>query len=96
MYPVFKRTLLTKKRKALLKTYQHTSDAQSIYWELSSYAMHSTKAALQASTLLTHITTIMHGDENWRNTIHFFILHWQDQVRKYYDMNPQNVISLDL
>ena len=58
--------------------------------------MHSTKAALQASTLLSYITTVTLSDGNWKGTTHAFILHWQDQVRKYHDMNPQNVISLDL
>ena len=96
MYAVFEKTLLTDKGKALVRTYQHTFDAQSIYRELSAYAMHSTKAALQASSLLSHITTVTLGDGNWKGTTHAFILHWQDQVRKYHDMNPQNVISTDL
>ena len=58
--------------------------------------MYSTKAALQASSLLSYITSVTLGDGSWKGTTHAFILHWQDQVRKYYDMNPQNVISTDL
>lgn len=96
MYAVFEKTLLTDKGKALVRAYQHTFDAQSIYKELSAYAMNSTKAALQASSLLSYITTVTLGDGSWKGTTHAFILHWQDQVRKYHDMNPQNLISPDL
>ena len=96
MYAVFEKTLLTDKGKALVRQYQHTFDAQSIYRDLSAYAMLSTKAAIQASSLLSHITTVTLGDGHWKGTTHAFILHWQDQVRKYHDMNPQNIISPDL
>ena len=96
MYAVFEKTLLTDKGKALVRSYQHTFDAQSIYRELSSYAMHSTRAAIQASSLLSHITNVTLGDGTWKGTTHAFILHWQDQVRKYHDMNPKNLISSDL
>ena len=63
--------------------------------DLSNFAMHSTKATLEASALLSHITTVILVDGNWKGTTHAFILHWQDQIRKYHDKNPQNVISLD-
>lgn len=64
MYAVFEKTLLTDKGKALVRSYQHTFDAQSIYRELSSYAMHSTRAAIQALSLLSHITNVTLGDGN--------------------------------
>ena len=60
------------------------------------YAMNTAKATLEASNLLSHITTVTLGDGSWKGTTHAFILHWQDQVRKYHDMNPQNLISPDL
>ena len=70
MYAVFEKTLLTDKGKALVRAYQQTFDAQSIYKELTAYAMHSTKAALQASSLLSYITIMTLGDGNWKGTTH--------------------------
>ena len=39
MYAVFEKTLLTEKKKALVRQYQSTSNAQKIYQALSDYAM---------------------------------------------------------
>ena len=37
-----------------------------------------------------YITTAKLGTgSNWRGSTHSFILHWQDQVRKYELLNPQ-------
>ena len=62
MYAVFEKTLLTDKGKALVRQHQHTFDAQAIYRELSAYAMLSTKATMNASSLLSYITTTTLGD----------------------------------
>ena len=96
MYAVFEKTLLTDKGKALVRYYQQTFDAQSIYRDLSAYAMQSTKAAMSASNLLSYITTTKLGDGTWKGTTHAFILHWQDQVRKYHDLSSQHQLSPDL
>ena len=88
MYAVFEKTLLTDKGKALVRLHQPTYDAQSIYRELKDYALQSTKAKMDASALLSYITTVKLGDGNWKGTTHAFILHWQDQVRKYHELNP--------
>lgn len=78
MYAVFEKTLLTDKGKALVRAYQRKYDAQSIFKELSSYALSSTKASMDASSLLTYITTTRLGDGKWKKSTHAFILHWQD------------------
>ena len=96
MYAVFEKTLLTDKGKALVRQYQSTFDAQKIYDLLSNYAMHSTKTSMNASSLLSYITTTNLADGKWRGTSHAFILHWQDQIRKYHDLAPQQVLSADL
>ena len=96
MYAVFEKTLLTDKGKALVRYYQQTFDAQSIYRDLSAYAMQSTKAAMSASNLLSYITTTKLGDGTWKGTTHAFILHWQDQVRKYHDLSSHHQLSPDL
>ena len=96
MYAVFEKTLLTDKGKALVRLHQRKYDAQSIFKELSEYALKSTKASLDASSLLTYITTTTLGDGKWKGTVHAFILHWQDQVRKYHDLAPKQKLLTDL
>ena len=80
MYVVFEKTLLTDKGKALVRQHQHSFDAQRIYKELSVYATQSTKASMNASSLLLYITSTNLGDGKWKGTTHTFILHWQEQV----------------
>ena len=96
MYAVFEKTLQTDKGKALVRLYHSTFDAQTIYKELLEYAMTSTKAAMNASSLLSYITTTNLADGKWHGTTHAFILHWQDQICKYHDLNPQQILSADL
>ena len=54
--------------------------------------MKSTKATLDASSLLQYITTVKLGDGTWKGGCHAFILHWQDQVQKYHDLNPTQAL----
>ena len=96
MYAVFEKTLLTDKGKALVRAYQKTYNAQIIYKELQQYALQSTKANMDASSLLAYVTTSNLGDGKWRGTTHAYILHWQDQVRKYHDLKPGQVLSNDI
>ena len=96
MYAVFEKTLLTDKGKALVRNHQRKYNAQLIYKELSEYALQSTKASLDASSLLTYLTTNRLGDGKWKGTTHAFILHWQDQVRKYHDLAPKQKLPTDL
>ena len=96
MYAVFEKTLLTDKGKSLVRLHQRKYDAQTIFKELSDYALTSTKASMDASTLLTYITTVKLGDGSWKGSAHAFILHWQDQVRKYHSLAPNQTLPLDL
>ena len=75
MFVVFDKTLLTDKGRALVRRYQKTYNAQQIYKELLDYAMQSTKASMDASTLLSYITSARLGDGNWKGTTHTFILY---------------------
>lgn len=88
MYAVFERTLLSDKGKALVR--EHTGDfnAQAVYKELCTYALKSTKATLDSSTMLTYITSSRLGDGTWKSGTHAYLLHWQDQVRKYEAIIP--------
>lgn len=86
MYAVFERTLQTDKGKALVRIYQDSYDAQTIYKELKEYSMKSTKASLDSRDLLSYISSSRLGDGKWNGTAHSYILHWQDQVRKYEEL----------
>ena len=96
MYAVFEKNLLTDKGKALVRAHQKTYNAQLIYKELQDYALMSTNATMGASSLLSYVTTSNLGDGKWKGTNHAYILHWQDQVRKYHDLNPSQVLSNDI
>jgi hypothetical protein len=88
MYAVFERTLLSDKGKALVR--EHTADfnAQAVYKEICAYALKSTKATLDSSTMLTYITSSRLGDSTWKSGTHAYLLHWQDQIRKYEAIIP--------
>jgi hypothetical protein len=63
-------------------------DAQAVYKELCTYALKSTKATINSSTMLTYITSSRLSDGTWKSGTHAYLLHWQDQVRKYEDIIP--------
>ena len=96
MYAVFEKALLTDKGKSLVRAHQCKYDAQTIFKELSDYALKSTKAVMDASALFTYMTSTKLGDGSWKGTTHAFILHWTDQVRKYNDLSPNQKIGSDL
>ena len=79
-----------------MRTHQKTYDAQLIYKELQDYALLSTKATMDASSLLSYITSSNLGDGKWKGTTHAYIIHWQDQVRIYHDLNPNHALSDDI
>ena len=96
MYAVFEKVLLTDKGKALVRAYQKTYDVQTIYKELQDYALMSTKATMDATALLSYITTSNISDGKWKGTTHAYIIHWQDQVHKYHDLSPGQTLSDDM
>jgi hypothetical protein len=84
MFAVFEKTLLTDQGKAYVREYEKKSDAQSIYWRISEYAIKSTKASLKASTILSYITSCKLGEGSaWRGPTASFVLHLQNQVCLY-------------
>lgn len=54
-----------------------------MYKELNDHALKSTGATIDASQLLTYLTTIKLGDEKWKGDTESFILHFKNQVQKY-------------
>ena len=92
MYAVFESVLKTDKGKSIVRAHHDTYDAQKVYEELAEYALKSTKASMDGSDLLTYITSASLGTGDWSGTTHAFILHWQDQIRKYHELNPKEKI----
>ena len=88
VYAVFEKVLLTDKGKALVRQYGPTFDAQKVYGDLCAYGNSSTRATMEASNLLSYITSSKFGDGTWKGTAHGYILHWQDQVRQYEQLLP--------
>ena len=88
MYAVFEKILLTDKGKAIVRQYSTHFDAQSVHRDICAYARSSTRSAIEASDLMTYITSTRYGDGAWKGTAHGYILHWQDQVRQYEQLIP--------
>lgn len=57
MHANFEKTIHTYKGKALVRVHQKTYNAQIIYKEVQEYALLSIKATMEASSLLSYITT---------------------------------------
>ena len=88
MYYVWVDNLLTNTGKELVRKYQSTYDAQSIYLELTEHCTKSVAATLDASALLTWITTKKLCKEDWPGKHYSFILYWLEQVRKHNEISP--------
>ena len=73
VYAVFVKTLKLDEGQALVR--KHTGNAQKIYGALTAEMKHSTKAELDADTLLDYIITPRFNDGKWKGTSHAYILH---------------------
>ena len=88
-YSVLHHTLLTDMGKTLVRQHLDTLDAQTVYKELCAYHANSTNAKVNASALLTYITTVRF-DTTWRGTAQAFLLHWKNQLRQLDDIQPDS------
>jgi hypothetical protein len=72
----------------LVRDYELSQNAQAIWKELSNDAEKSTVAQLNATNLLqyTHTARV----ENWKGTTLSFIIHYQEQIRLYNQLQPPN------
>ena len=83
MYKVFVSTLYTNYGKTLVREYEATFDAQSIYKKLVISATKSVKADVEAGDLVTKITTTRLSADEWSSNREAFLLFWHDQVRRH-------------
>jgi hypothetical protein len=82
MYAVMAEHFKTEKGKSLVSQYEKDQDAQSIYRDLKKHALGSTSAWLPSDKLLKYITLARYPG-NWRGTASAFVLHWNEQVKRY-------------
>lgn len=88
LYAVFERILLHTKGKALVRKYEKTYDAHALYQELVKYHTKSTTAVLESGEIFAYITNIKINDGQFKGSSEAFVLHWQDNVRKYEALVP--------
>jgi hypothetical protein len=86
MYAVMEENLKTDKGKSLVSKYKVDNDAQSIYGELKKHGTSSTAAWLAGDTLMKYIINAKYPRE-WRGTSFGFVLHWQEQLAKYEELD---------
>jgi hypothetical protein len=88
IYAIFCSKLKTDFGQKLVRDYESSQNAQAIWKELSNDAEKSTVAQLNATDLLqyTHTARV----ENWKGTTLSFILHYQEQIRLYNQLQPPN------
>jgi hypothetical protein len=77
----------------LVRDYESSQNAQAIWKELSNDAEKSMVAQLNATNLLqyTHTAQV----ENWKGTTLSFILHYQEQIWLYDQLQPPNEQTSD-
>ncbi|MEL7196229.1 MAG: reverse transcriptase domain-containing protein [Bacteroidota bacterium] len=91
MYSVFVRNLKNDLGKGIVRQYEATFDAQAAYSKLLTYYKDSTKSSLDASNILTYITTARLGSAgSWKGSTSNFIIHWTDQIRQYHTLVPSS------
>jgi hypothetical protein len=93
VYAIFCSNLKTDFRQKLVRDYESSQNAQVIWKELSNDAEKSTVAQLNATNLLqyTHTAQV----ENWKGTTLSFILHYQEQIQLYDQLQPPNKQTSD-
>ena len=84
--PFFEDKVLTNTGKTLVRKFEETFDAQSMYKRLLHHSKASTQATIDIAELLTYNTTVKLHKISWKGTYYAFILHWCDKLRLYEDM----------
>ena len=88
MYSVFEKTLQTDHGKAFVREHTDDYDAQEVFKKISKHYKESMAASLEASNLLSYITTTKIDNVTWKGTTEAFILHWKEQMRLYESLVP--------
>jgi hypothetical protein len=86
MYAVMEEHLKTDKGISLVSKYESDNNAQSIYFELKKHGTSSTAAWLAGDTVMKYLKNARYPGE-WRGTSFGFVLHWQEQLAKYEELD---------
>ena len=89
-FTVYTKTLKDPTAKDILRTHQHTSNAQKIYAQLCQSATKSAKAKDDLAEFLT--TTKL--DSTWHGSHHGFLLHWCSQLCAYEELADSSELYL--
>ena len=83
MYNVADNILQTDRGIVYVCEHEHDHDAQKVFAKVIAYYLKQRAADIEASDLLTYITTAKFGLGKWKGTAVSFISHWEEQVRQY-------------
>ena len=83
MYAILDKNVLTDQGRAIVRAHEATYNAQKAYNEIKNHHNSSTKAKIEASSILSYITSVKIDDGSWQGTAEGFILNWQEQLAKY-------------
>ena len=84
IFQVFHTKVHTDKGKELIQLHLKAFDAHTVFHELKIHGDKSNSAKIQASDLLTYITSSKIDDGKWRGTSTGYITHWKEQIRLYH------------
>jgi hypothetical protein len=90
VYAILESKVLTDRGKAIVRAFEDTFDAQTVYQKLVEHHLRSTKAMLESSTILSYITSVRLGNGEWTGTTEGFIIHWTNQVCLYERQVPSS------
>ena len=79
--------LVADESKALVRQYEVDADAQSIYRDLHEIATSSVGANIEADELLEFLSC-KKLDHTWKGSTIGFLLHWNEQLRKFENLVP--------
>jgi hypothetical protein len=91
MFAVFQRCVQTDMGKAIVRKHKPNKDAQRIYKNLCDHAVTSSAAEHKGGDILSYLTAARLGDGKWKGTNDGFIIHWQEQLRIYEDMQDSSM-----
>ena len=81
MFSVFNANLQTDMGKTIVRRHLNTTDAQSVWRELSEHMRTSSKVASEKRRLTQYVTnTVL--DDNFKGTTEQFVLHFNEQFRQ--------------
>jgi glucose-6-phosphate 1-dehydrogenase len=83
LYAILEAKVETAKGKSIIRQYKNTYDAQKAYEKLEEHHLTSNTAMFAANKIMEYLTSVRINDRSWHGTLANFIIHWQEQFRRY-------------